>query len=145
MLKDSGTMANRLCFELGERALVSEPDRSAELLNMLHRNGCRVAIDDFGFSLGAFRYLQSLNLDYIKIDARQMQDPQPRSLDYTLIESINQLSHRIGAQTIVKNISNQDVLDALHEIGVDYVQGYIIQRPELLSEAYAEDRHADVG
>ncbi|MCS3904600.1 diguanylate cyclase (GGDEF)-like protein/PAS domain S-box-containing protein [Methylohalomonas lacus] len=145
MLKESGAIANRLCFELGERALVSEPDRSAELLNMLHRNGCRAAIDDFGFSLGAFRYLQSLNLDYIKIDARQMQDPQPRSLDYTLIESINQLSHRIGAQTIVKNISNQNVLDALHEIGVDYVQGYIIRRPELLSEVYAEDHQADVG
>lgn len=139
-------LASKLCFELAEKALVTEPGRSEQLLNLLRRHECRVAIDDFGFSLGAFRYLQSLNLDYIKIDARQMHDTQPRSLDYTLIESINLLSHRIGAQTIVKNVSEQNVLDTLHEIGVDYVQGYIIQRPDLISYQYSRSHsRADVG
>lgn len=141
LLSENNQIADRLCFELGEKGLVSGSDRSASLLNLLRHHGCRVAVDDLGFSLGAFRYLQSLNLDYIKIDARQMQDVEPRSLDYTLIESINLLSHRIGAQTIIKNVSDKDVLDALLEIGVDYVQGYIIQRPELLSDPFEQNQH----
>lgn len=130
LLQQYQSLAGRISFELGERALVSESGHSRQLLELLRRYGSRIAIDDFSFSLGAFRYLNTLNLDYIKIDAQYMQDPEPRSLDYTLLESINLLSHRIGAQTIVKNVSNQAVLDALHEIGVDYVQGYIIGRPE---------------
>lgn len=146
LLAAHSQLASKLCFELAEKALVTEPGHSEQLLNLLRRHDCRVAIDDFGFSLGAFRYLQSLNLDYIKIDARQMHDPEPRSLDYTLIESINQLSHRIGAQTIVKNVSEQRVLDTLHEIGVDYVQGYIIQRPDLISYQFTHTRsQADTG
>lgn len=134
LLQKYQTEAGQLCFELGEKALVSEPGRGEALLGLLRRYGCRIAIDDFSFSLGAFRYLVTLNLDYIKIDARQMQNPEPKSLDYTLVESINQLSHRIGAQTIVKNVSDESVLDALHEIGVDYIQGYIVGSPELLSD-----------
>lgn len=138
--------ADRICFELGERALVSEPGHSKQLLEMLRRYGSRIAIDDFSFSLGAFRYLNTLNLDYIKIDARQMQDPEPGSLDYTLVESINLLSHRIGAQTIIKSVSDQAILDALYEIGVDYVQGYIVGRPELVTDTPVDSaRQADAG
>ncbi|MDZ7736765.1 MAG: EAL domain-containing protein [Gammaproteobacteria bacterium] len=146
LLQDNQGLAERICFELGERALVSEPGHSKQLLELLRRYGSRIAIDDFSFSLGVFRYLNTLNLDYIKIDARQMQDPDPRSLDYTLIEAINLLSHRIGAQTIVKSVSDQEILDALDEIGVDYVQGYIVGRPELVSEKIETQKHqADAG
>jgi len=138
-------VADRICFELGERALVNEPGQSKQLLELLRRYGCRIAIDDFSFSLGGFRYLNTLNLDYVKIDGRHMQNPEPRSLDFTLMESINLLSHSIGAQTIVKSISDQVVLDALYEIGVDYVQGYIIGRPGLVADATIEAGQADTG
>jgi len=146
LLQNNRSVADRLCFELGERSLVSEPGRCQQLLEKLRHYGCRIAIDDFSFSLGAFRYLNTLNLDYIKIDARRMHDPEPRSLDYTLLESINLLSHRIGAQTIVKSVSDQAILDALYEIGVDYVQGYIIGWPEpVTGHAGTETCTADAG
>lgn len=138
-------LADRICFELGEKALFSEPGQSKQLLELLRRYGCRIAIDDFSFSLGGFRYLNTLNLDYVKIDGRHMQNPEPRSLEFTLMESINLLSHSIGAQTIVKSISDQAVLDALYEIGVDYVQGYIIGRPNLVADAAIESRQMDTG
>lgn len=143
LLQRHQSYTSRLCFDLDEKALVSEPGKGEALLSLLRRHGCKVAIDDFGFSLGAFRYLKTLNLDYIKIDARQMHDPEPRSLDYTLIESINLLSHRIGAQTIVKNVSDTSVLEALHEIGVDYVQGYIIGPPEEIRSSGSSTSQAE--
>lgn len=134
LLRKYHKVTERLCFEFDEKSLVSEPGRSEQLLDLLRRYGCRITIDDFGFSLGAFRYLHSLKLDYIRIDARHIHDPTSHSLDYTLVEAINLLSHRIGAQTIVKNVSSGEILEALQGIGVDYVQGHLIEKPRLLVE-----------
>ena len=51
-----------------------------------------------------------------------------------LVESVNEIGHVMGKQTIVEFVEDQEILDELSKIGVDYVQGYYLGMPKLLSE-----------
>ena len=52
-------------------------------------------------------------------------------IDRAMVESINNVGHVIGLRTIAEFAENQDIIDVLKEIGVDYAQGYGVAMPEL--------------
>ena len=49
--------------------------------------------------------------------------------DYAVVRSINEIGHYMGKKTIAEDVEDQEVLDRLKEIGVDYAQGYQIAKP----------------
>ena len=55
------------------------------------------------------------------------------SVQRALVESIHQIGHVMGIQTIAESVENQATLAALRAIGVDYAQGYEIAAPEPLA------------
>ena len=48
-----------------------------------------------------------------------------------MVEAINKIAQLMGVQTIAECVENLDQLELLREMGVDYVQGYAISRPQL--------------
>lgn len=94
--------------------------------------GCRFALDDFGSGLGSFGYLKSLPVDYLKIDGRFVRGVEHDSMDLAMGDSINQIGHVAGMQTIAEYVENSAIETRLRNLGVDYVQGYAIARPEPL-------------
>jgi EAL domain-containing protein (putative c-di-GMP-specific phosphodiesterase class I) len=51
-----------------------------------------------------------------------------------MTRSINDLAHFLGQETIAEFAESSAVIGKLREIGVDYVQGWGVGRPEPLSE-----------
>ena len=49
-----------------------------------------------------------------------------------MVRVINQVGHIVGAQTIAEYVENDDIVRSLQEIGVDYGQGFGLQRPAQL-------------
>ncbi|MFA7387237.1 MAG: EAL domain-containing protein, partial [Thiohalobacteraceae bacterium] len=54
------------------------------------------------------------------------------AMDLALVESINQVGHVAGMQTVAEYVENPVILEKLRKLGVDYVQGYAIARPKPL-------------
>jgi EAL domain-containing protein (putative c-di-GMP-specific phosphodiesterase class I) len=96
--------------------------------------GCSFALDDFGCGLSSFAYLQNLKIDYLKIDGMFVRDIVDDSIDRAMVKSINEIGHVMGKKTIAEFVENDAVLALLRSIGVDYVQGYGIENPILLSD-----------
>lgn len=48
-----------------------------------------------------------------------------------MVEAINHIGHVMHIQTIAEFVENDAILNALEKIGVDYVQGYGIEKPRL--------------
>lgn len=126
--------ARKLCFEITETAAIANLALATRFIHELKAFGCKFALDDFGSGLSSFGYLKNLPVDYLKIDGAFIKDINRDSMDAVMVQSINTIGHQMGLKTIAEFVENAEVLDTLREIGVDYVQGYHIDRPRPLEQ-----------
>jgi EAL domain-containing protein (putative c-di-GMP-specific phosphodiesterase class I) len=103
-------------------------------MNRMKIIGCQFSLDDFGTGLSSYSYLRNLPVDFVKIDGVFVRDIANNPGDYAVVRSINEIGHYMGKKTIAEFVENQEVLDRLKEIGVDYAQGYQIDKPLPLEE-----------
>ena len=122
---------NRLCFEITEIAVVTNLTKARQFIQALRAIGCRFALDDFGSGLSSFAYLKNLSVDIIKIDGLFVKMMANNLIDRAMVESINNIGHVMGLQTIAQFAENDAIINALKEIGVDYAQGYGVAMPAL--------------
>ncbi len=124
----------KICFEITETAAIANLDNAIDFMNRMKIIGCKFSLDDFGTGLSSYSYLRNLPVDYVKIDGVFVRDIVDNPGDYAVVRSINEIGHYMGKKTIAEFVENDAVLEKLREIGVDYVQGYGIDRPQPLSE-----------
>ncbi|MEQ8991293.1 MAG: DUF1631 family protein [Pseudomonadales bacterium] len=125
---------SKVCFEITETAAIANLDNAREFMNRMKIIGCRFSLDDFGTGLSSYSYLRNLPVDYVKIDGVFVRDIADNPGDYAVVRSINEIGHYMGKQTIAEYVENDAVLEKLKEIGVDFVQGYHIDKPTRLEQ-----------
>lgn len=131
-LKHYAIPAEKICFEITETAAVSRLDQAIHFIGEMRELGCRFALDDFGTGMSSFAYLKNLPVDFLKIDGSFVRDLLDDPVDCGMVESINQIGHLMGLKTIAEYVETDSVRERLIDIGVDYVQGFGISRPEPL-------------
>ena len=133
-IRDSGVPPEWLCFEITETTAIANLSSAVELIATLRRLGCRIALDDFGSGLSSFNYLKNLPVNYLKIDGAFVKDMDSNPIDRAMVESINQIGHLMGIETVAEFVTSEAILKVLEEIGVDYAQGYYISEPQPLED-----------
>ena len=131
-LKATTIDQSRLAFEITETAAVDNMSQAASFFKRIGEFGCKFALDDFGTGFSTFAYLKQLPIDYLKIDGSLVQNICDDPIDKEMVRVINQVGHIVGAQTIAEYVENDDIVRSLQEIGVDYGQGFGLQRPAQL-------------
>ncbi|MGK0442862.1 MAG: diguanylate cyclase (GGDEF)-like protein [Pseudohongiellaceae bacterium] len=133
VIENTTVPTSKICFEVTETATISNLNYAVDFINEVKRTGCKFSLDDFGTGMSSYEYLQKLPVDYLKIDGVFIKDVVDNKKNYALVKSINELGHFLGIETIAEYVEDQEILDVLKEIGVDYAQGYGIEKPVLLS------------
>jgi EAL domain-containing protein (putative c-di-GMP-specific phosphodiesterase class I) len=123
---------SKFCFEITETAAVSNFRKASLFIDNVTRIGCSMALDDFGSGLSSFGYLKGLNVDFLKIDGSFVKDMVNDPIDRAMVESINQIGHVMKKKTIAEFVENDEILEQLRILGVDYAQGYGIEKPKPL-------------
>ncbi len=121
-----------ICFEVTETAAIANLEQANVLIRALKNMGCRFSLDDFGSGLSSFGYLKNLPVDFLKIDGSFVRDMAHDPTDAAMVEAINSIGHVLGLKTIAEWVEDQETLDVLRRIGVDYAQGYHFGRAEPL-------------
>ena len=121
-----------ICFEITETAAISNLSQAIEFMKSLKAIGCYFALDDFGSGLSSFNYLKNMPVDFIKIDGHFIQDICNDKTDLAFVEAINRIGHIMGIQTIAEFVENKETLEQLSKIGVNFAQGYYIDKPKPL-------------
>lgn len=130
---DAALPRGTLCFEITESAAIAQLSRVTQLIRRLQQLGCRFALDDFGAGLSSFAYLKQLPVDYLKIDGAFIRDIDTDPINRAMVESINAVGHTMGLMTIAEFVETPGVMDQLARLGVDFAQGYLIDRPQPLA------------
>jgi EAL domain-containing protein (putative c-di-GMP-specific phosphodiesterase class I) len=116
-------------IEVTEGAVMNEPEHARAMLAEITRLGLGVlAIDDFGTGYSSLARLHELPLDELKIDQSFVMR-MAREGDETIVRSIVDLGHALGFRIIAEGVETEETWSRLEDIGVDYVQGYVMTRP----------------
>jgi len=118
-----------ICFEITETAAISHMTTAVHFMTVLKKLGCSFALDDFGSGLSSFSYLTSLPVDYLKIDGSFVVDIDKDPMHHAMVKSINEVGQVMGIKTIAEFVASDNIIECLHGIGVDYIQGYAVSRP----------------
>ncbi|MES9868855.1 MAG: EAL domain-containing protein [Sedimenticola sp.] len=124
----------QVCFEITETAAIANFSVAEDFIRHLRNSGCHFALDDFGSGLSSFGYLKRLPVDLLKIDGQFVRDMCRDPVDHAMVRTIHDVARVLKLKTIAEWVEDEDVLDALKEIGVDYAQGYHIGKPRSASE-----------
>jgi diguanylate cyclase (GGDEF)-like protein/PAS domain S-box-containing protein len=132
VLDHTGVSPEKICFEVRESAVVSQLDQAQRFINVLHGIGCRFALDDFGSGIGSFSNLKNLALDYLKIDGVYTHNLEHDGVNREMISAMVKLARTLDFQVVAEQVEDQASFEALRSLGVDFVQGYVIERPRPL-------------
>ncbi|MCP1454982.1 EAL domain-containing protein [Pseudomonas kilonensis] len=120
-----------ICFEITETSAISNLGSAIRFINELKSLGCYFSLDDFCAGMSSFAYLKHLPVDFLKIDGSFVKDMLDDPINRAMVEVINHIGHVMGKRTIAEFVETAQIEQALLEIGVDYAQGYVIERPQL--------------
>lgn len=130
----SPSLAAKICFVLHEQTLSQHPRQAALCCDVLHRIGCKLAIDHrFGGHLSELTLLRRLPVDFIKLNARSFRDLGSDPVEQMLAESTLRIVRHLNLRVIVNQIDAAASLDAWSKLGADYFQGDGIAKPALVA------------
>ena len=95
------------------------------------------ALDDFGSGLSSFGYLKHLPVDFLKIDGTFIKGMQLNPVDRALVSAVNDIAHTMGLKTVAEYVENKKLLELVRKLGIDYAQGFAIDRPMPFVECMA--------
>ncbi|MGF6724607.1 diguanylate cyclase (GGDEF)-like protein [Paraburkholderia sp. GAS41] len=119
-----------LCLEITEGVALHDLNNTRRLVDSVQRMGAKVALDDFGAGYTSFPYLRDLPADALKIDGGFVRKIHELSANGAIVEAIVGLARNLGMQSIAEWVEDARTLEVLQSMGVDYVQGFAIARPQ---------------
>jgi EAL domain-containing protein (putative c-di-GMP-specific phosphodiesterase class I) len=127
--ENTDALTHRLCLEVTETAMMSNPPRVIETLNTLAEMGFVVSIDDFGTGYLSLSYLRQLPLAEIKIDKSFVMDMLHNREAATIVHAVIDLAHNLDLQVVAEGVCERAIYDRLRALGCDVAQGFFIARP----------------
>jgi EAL domain-containing protein (putative c-di-GMP-specific phosphodiesterase class I) len=132
----------KITFEITETVAAGSFKFVQSFIKKIKRFKCKFSLDDFGSGYSSYSYLKSLDVDYLKIDGIFVKDLPNNATDIAIVKSMNEIAHSLNLKTIAEYVENDAILAILKEMGVDYAQGWGIQKPILLNDLKLEEPEA---
>jgi diguanylate cyclase (GGDEF)-like protein/PAS domain S-box-containing protein len=129
----TGASPSDICLEISESSVVANLDHARRFIAVLHGMGCEFALDDFGSGLSSFSTLRTLPIDYLKIDGSFIRNLAVDTVNQAMVAAMIELSRSLNFRIVAEQVEDQMSLDAARSMGIDFVQGFIIGRPQPLS------------
>jgi len=140
-LARSALPTQRLCFEITETSAVRDLASAQQFVRRVRALGCRFALDDFGTGFCSFAYLKSLDVDYFKIDGSFVRDLEGSALALAVLRSIATIARVLDKRTVAECVESPALLQRVTELGIDYAQGWAIDRPMPIEAWFARDEN----
>ena len=128
-IKEYKINPNRVVLEVLENISDYDATHATSQMNRLKDLGFKIAIDDFGAESSNFARVQTLEVDFIKIDGAFIKDIAHNENSLIITKTIVYYAKSSGLKTIAEFVHNEETYNIVKELGIDYVQGYYLSEP----------------
>jgi len=134
LLERNRSLARRLCFEITETAVISNLAQARIFIDAVKRQGCRIALDDFGSGAASFDYLRQLPADLLKIDGTFVRELQSDPVSRATVRAMAALGRELQLEVVAEWVESEAIARQLVDMGVQGLQGHAIARPQPLQD-----------
>ena len=124
LLHRTGLPPGLLSFEVTERAVLADPARAGEVIELLRELGVRFALDDFGTGYSSLAYLKALPIEVVKIDQSFVNGVHTDWNDRGIVQAIVQLGRMLGRTVTAEGVERDDQWAVLRSMGCQLGQGF---------------------
>lgn len=135
-LKDAKLAPSALCIQVAEEVARKHLKQTQALAAQLGDAGIFFAIEHFGTGRKSAAILQSLRLDYAKIDGSLMQGLASNDENQQKIRELVEAARGHRVDTIAERVEDANTMAVLWQLGVQFMQGYFVQEPEVVLQDY---------
>ena len=128
-VREAGLGGHNVILELTEQQTILNPGAFATALQQLRERGFRIALDDYGEGSSNLNLLLDLRPEYLKISGTFCRNLDRDPFKQTLVQSTAEMAARIGVATIMEAVETAAEADVLHQLGIDYGQGFFFLEP----------------
>ena len=129
-LKKYNLDSENIIFEITERDEVKNINSFIDTIEYRKDQKYQIAIDDVGAGHSGLNRICHIKPHYIKLDMELVRDVDKDLTKQAIIKGMYEFSKLTESNLIAEGIETEDELRTLIDIGVQYGQGYFIQRPE---------------
>jgi sensor c-di-GMP phosphodiesterase-like protein len=127
-LIEAGVAPTSIKLEITERAMV-DTDAAREVIRNFRMRGHQIAVDDFGTGYSSLAYLETLELDTLKIDKSFVDAIGTEAVTNHVICHVIEMAKSLHLDMVAEGIESEHQADWLIEQGVEYGQGYLYSQP----------------
>ncbi len=120
---------DRVYLELIQDASLERSATMIQQIEKLRSVGYHIAVDDFGAEHSMLSRILQFQADFIKIDSSFIQDLPNNPFHRLVVENIVQFAQKAGMKTVAEHVDSEELHRMVHDLGVDYSQGYYIGKP----------------
>jgi len=129
ILLDNKSLAKRLILEFPEYGVVNKLDKLQRFHQRIKAYDVKLSLDHFGRGFTSFAYLQSLKLDYLKIDGSYLYDLESSAENRFFVQALTKIAHGLDIIVIGESVETENVWQLLPTLNVDAGQGYYLAKP----------------
>ncbi len=127
-------ISKRIYLEIVETENIVSYKKMEEIIKILKRYDYTIGIDDFGSGYSNFIYLIKMNIDFLKIDSTLIRNLDKDETSFIVVSTIKNFCKETGIKTVAEFAENKTIYEKIKELGIDYVQGYYLGKPEPIDE-----------
>ena len=120
----------RLCFQAQEDVVASHLERVQKLSTELRSRGFRFAVERFGSGRDPQGLIESMPMNYVKIDGALVQGLTGSTELQQRVRALVEQAKAKNIETIAERVEDANTMAVLWQLGVQYIQGYLVHAPE---------------
>ncbi len=128
-LQQYGITPENIIFEITERKAIDDMSGFKGTISHYKNQSYQIAVDDAGAGYSGLNLISDINPHFIKLDMQLIRNIDSDSIKYALVRSMVELSHISNISLIAEGVETKEELTTLINLGVQYAQGYLLQRP----------------
>lgn len=127
LLECSSVGSHRVILEIIETSQLPDSDVVRENIQMLHRHGVCLSLDDYGTGYASISLLSRYPFTELKIDY-SMTSNMGDTRVLSAIQLSAETAKRYGAELVAEGIETEDQMHALRDMGIGKGQGYLFAK-----------------